>query len=91
MITYSLPVYFSVREATVFKMQIPHSMNAYKATHGHYPKTHEEFMEKIIKAGQIGLPKLRNPDERYRYLPEKAAEMRTYDPADPPLVVERPR
>jgi len=66
-------------------------MNLYKGAKGHYPKTHDEFMEKIIKANQIVLPKLRDPDARYLYLPEKAAKMSTYDPIDPPLVIERPR
>ena len=47
-------------------------------------------MEKIINAGAIQLPKL-DPGDRYIYDPEKAAKMSTYDPKDPPLMVERGR
>ena len=65
-------------------------MRMYRVEHGYFPKTHEEFMEKIIKANSIKLPELA-PGERYVYDAEKAAEMTGYDPDDPPLLVERPR
>lgn len=83
--------YFLTRERIVFDIQIATAMNTYKAINGHFPKSHEEFMEQIIKANQIRLPELSRSDERYVYLPEKAAKVSTYDPTDPPLVVERPR
>lgn len=87
-ITTPIAAYFSVRERVVFDIQIASAMNLYKATNGYYPKTHEEFMQKIVKQNMIQLPKLRTGDS-YVYVPEKAAEMRTYDTVDPPLMVER--
>lgn len=83
--------YFLTRERIVFDIQIASAMNTYKAINGHFPKSHEEFMEKIIRANQIKLPELSRSEECYVYLPEKAAKVSTYDPTDPPLVVERPR
>jgi hypothetical protein len=37
---------------------IKHAVDLYQATNGEYPKTHEEFMEKIIKENNISLPVL---------------------------------
>ena len=70
-------------------LQIVQPMQMYRVEHGHFPETHEEFMEKIIKANMIKLPEL-PPGERYVYDAEKAAKMTNYDPEDPPLLVERP-
>ncbi len=70
-------------------LQIVQPMQMYRVEHGHFPETHEEFMEKIIKANSIKLPELA-PGEQYVYDVEKAAEMTHYDPKDPPLLVERP-
>jgi hypothetical protein len=50
--------YFIAKEHIAFDIQIPHAMQLFKATEGHMPKSHEEFMQKIIKANQIQLPKL---------------------------------
>ena len=63
--------YFSVRERTVFEMQIPHAMNLYKAANNNKPPaSHDEFMREIIAANSINLPSLRNPDDQYQYDPE---------------------
>jgi hypothetical protein len=83
-------VYFSTRERIVFDIQITQAMKLYKTMHERFPRTHEEFMEKIIKENGIQLPELR-PGDRYVYDAEKAATMRNYDPTDPPLMVERSR
>ena len=53
-------------------------MALFKATEGRAPKTHEEFMERIIKAGTIKLPEL---PEGHRY---------RYDPQTEQLMVEQP-
>jgi hypothetical protein len=37
---------------------IKHAIDLYQATNGEYPKTYEEFMEKIIKENNISLPVL---------------------------------
>jgi len=40
------------------KLNIEHALDLYKAETGEFPKTTEEFMEKIIKANNMALPKL---------------------------------
>ncbi len=70
---------FAVRERMVFQAQIPSALKLYKATNGNNPKSHEEFMTKIIEAGQIQLPEL-PAGQRYAYDPEKGE-----------LMVEKPR
>ena len=56
--------------------QYKQALSLYNATNGFYPKTHDEFMEKIIQANQIKLPEL---DEGEEYL---------YDPSDHELKVQ---
>ena len=61
---------FAVQERAVFDIQIPHALQLFEATEGRKPKSHEEFMQKIIATNQIALPEL--PEGReYRYDPEK--------------------
>ena len=70
--------YFAAKEKIVFEIQIPQALNLYKAQHGRAPKSHDEFMQKIIKFNRIPLPEL---PEGHRYL---------FDPKAEQLVVERP-
>jgi hypothetical protein len=50
---------------------ITHTMDLYQADHdGHYPATHDEFMEEIIKKGQISLPRLPHY-QKYSYDPKE--------------------
>ncbi len=44
-----------------------------------FPKSHEQFMQDIIKANQIKLPEL-PPDSKYKY-----------DPATGELMIEHPQ
>ncbi len=76
LITTPVAAYFSTGERIVFNIQIPHTLRNYTALHGP-PKTHEEFMEKVIKG--IALPDL--PDG-HRYV---------FDPERQQLMVEHPR
>jgi hypothetical protein len=69
---------FAVRERMVFDVSIPEAMKLYKAMEDRAPKTHEEFMEKIIKANNIKLPEL---PQGHRY---------KYDPKTEQLMVESP-
>jgi hypothetical protein len=71
--------FFSVRERIVFEQQIPHSLNLYKASEGQGPKSHEEFMEKIVEFNRIKLPQL-PPGHKY-----------VYDVEQEMLMVERPK
>ncbi len=71
--------FFAAKERIVFEIQIPKTLDLYKALEGAAPKTHDEFMEKIITANQIKLPIL-PPGHQYVYDPEKEQ-----------LLVERPK
>ena len=79
MVTTPVATYFAARERLVFDIMIPHALEIYKATEGRGPKTHEEFMEKIVTFNQIELPAL-PPGHRY-----------VYDPKSERLMVERPQ
>ncbi len=46
------------------------AMDIYKAGEGHAPKTHQEFMDRIINENHIQLPTL-PPGQRYVYDPQK--------------------
>lgn len=77
----STPVkaYFRAQEQVAFNIQIPSNMQLFKATNGSAPKSHEEFMQKIIKEGMIKLPEL------------PAGHSYLYDPATEQLMVEHPQ
>ncbi|MGO8749666.1 MAG: hypothetical protein ACLQNE_27235 [Thermoguttaceae bacterium] len=68
-ITTPASVYWRAQERITFD-QIKHAMDLYKASNGSAPKTHEEFMEKIIQENNLKLPQL-PPGQRYVYLPDK--------------------
>ncbi len=61
-------------------MQLEQVLKLYKAEHGSLPRTHEEFMQKIVNNPQYGirLPEL-PPGHRY-----------VWDPKQEKLLVERP-
>jgi hypothetical protein len=81
MISAPASTLFTVKEKVVFEIQIPTQLNHFKAIEGRLPKSHEEYMEKIIKAGQIKLPEL--PDGKvYRYNVELGELW--VDPVTPP-------
>ncbi len=58
MISAPVSALFAVKERVAFDIQIPQALNLFKATEGRFPKSHQEFMDKIIKANQIKLPEL---------------------------------
>lgn len=70
---------FATRERLVFEVQIPQALQLFNATEGRNPKSHEEFMEKIVRANNIQLPEL-PPNNRY-----------IYDPKTNELMVEQPK
>ena len=66
-----LGVYFTMRERSVFTIQLPQAMTLYKAANDNKaPATHEDYMRDIIDANNIKLPALRNPEDKYQYAPE---------------------
>jgi hypothetical protein len=71
--------YFTVREKAVFQIQIPQALQLFQGLEGRKPKSHDEFMSRIVEANNIQLPRL--PDgQRYEY-----------DPQSGELMVVRPR
>ena len=68
---------FRVEERLVLQ-NVQHALDLFKATEGRPVKSHDEFMEKIIKANAINLPPLPTGQ---RYL---------YDPKEEQLMVEQP-
>lgn len=69
---------FAAREKIVFEIQIPHALSLYQATEGNFPKSHDEFMERIVNANNIKLPEL------------PAQHVYVYDPESHELLVRRP-
>ncbi|MBX3413702.1 MAG: hypothetical protein KF708_13510 [Pirellulales bacterium] len=79
LISTPVKAYFRAQEQVAFNIQIPSTMQLYKATNGQAPQSHEEFMQKIIKEGMIKLPEL---PEGHQYI---------YDPRTEQLMVEHPQ
>lgn len=69
---------FAAKEKIKFEIEVPHALQLYKALEGSGPKSHDEFMEKVIKANQIQLPEL---PAGHEYL---------YDPTTETLMVKKP-
>ena len=65
-------VYFKAKDTLAFG-QMKQALDLYKVEHG-VPKSHEEFMEKIIKANQIQLPEL-GPGNVYEFDPKTGVLM----------------
>jgi hypothetical protein len=50
--------FFKTKQRVVFEIQIPHALELYRAEHESLPKSHDEFMEKIVEFNNIKLPEL---------------------------------
>lgn len=72
---YTTPAkaYFQTRERLAF-IQVEQAIQLYRGVEGRLPKSHEEFMEKVIQANGIQLPELA-PDSRYVWDAEKGELM----------------
>ena len=79
-VTTPVSTYFYAQEKTVFDMQIPQALNLFQASEGRYPESEEEFMQKIIKANQIVLPKLPEGDEYVYDVPSHTLMVRSLKP-----------
>jgi hypothetical protein len=78
-VTTPIEAYFRTGERIAFEIQIPNAMKLYKADHDNKgPKTHEEFMNVIIKENGVELPEL------------AAGEEFLYDPKTEQLLVRHP-
>jgi hypothetical protein len=78
-ITTPVSVYWRTQEMVAYRTQVPHALNLYKAEHGHFPKTQEEFFREILEKNAIKLPEL---PEGHSYV---------YDPNKGELQVSRPQ
>ncbi|MDO5554907.1 MAG: hypothetical protein Q4G68_14220 [Planctomycetia bacterium] len=65
-VTVPLATYFKAKEMAVFRIKLPETLKLFQAEKGRYPESQEEFMEEIIKKGQIELPQLKEGDS-YAY------------------------
>ena len=77
---------FRTKERIAFNLQVQPAMQLYKAVHGRFPPSEEEFFSEIIEKNGIKLPEL-PAGQRYLYDTRRAASMRVYDADDPPLRV----
>ena len=71
MMTSSARAYFDAKEKVIFEIQLPQALQIYKAqdNFGKGPQSHEEYMQKIVRANNLTLPKL--PDGmHYVYNPD---------------------
>ena len=69
---------FTAKQKIAF-MKVEHALNLYDAEHGYKPKTHEDFMSKIVEFNNIELPEL---PEGQTYI---------WDPEAGELLVEKPK
>ncbi|GIW97593.1 MAG: hypothetical protein KatS3mg111_0926 [Pirellulaceae bacterium] len=58
------------QQRAVFEIQIPQALQLFQATEGRLPRSHGEFMEKIVRANRLQLPEL-PPGIVYRFNVEK--------------------
>ncbi|RMF40680.1 MAG: hypothetical protein D6753_11225 [Planctomycetota bacterium] len=58
------------RQKAVLEIQVPQALQLFRATEGRWPNSHEEFMEKIVRANRLNLPEL-PPGMVYRFNVEK--------------------
>lgn len=56
--------FWKVKEKIAFEIAIPKTLQLFEAAQGRKPKSHDEFMQKIIREGKIKLPEL---DEGLEY------------------------
>ncbi len=81
MISYPAVKFFQAKERIVFEIQIPPAIQRFKAIEGRFPKSTDEFMNRVIKENLIALPEL--PQGRvYRFDSEKGELF--VDPVNPP-------
>lgn len=72
-ITGALEAYEPLKQQ-VSELKIQQSVDIFNAIEGRYPKDHEEFMTKVIRANNIRLPQL-GPGKQYQYDVENHALM----------------
>ncbi len=49
---------FNVKQKAVLEIQIPQALQLFQATEGRLPKSHDEFMQRIVQENKLVLPEL---------------------------------
>jgi len=70
MVSGPVSAFFKTKQKVIFEIAIPQAMNLFQALEGRMPKSHQEFMDKIITANKIQLPEL-PAGQVYRFNVEK--------------------
>lgn len=76
-VTVPISTYFHAQEMAVFNIQIPSAMNLFQGAEGRYPNSEEEFFQRIIREGQINLPKLPEGDVYFYDVPSHTLMIKT--------------
>jgi hypothetical protein len=77
-ITTPLSTFWRTQELAAYRIQVPQALNLYKATHGHFPKTQEEFVREILEPNRIKLPEL--PQGHYYVYDSEKGELQVARP-----------
>jgi hypothetical protein len=72
----------NLEQKAVLEFQIPPAVQMFKATEGRFPKSHEEFMQKIIEPNRLVLPTL--PDGAVYHFNSEKGELWVYPEAEVP-------
>lgn len=66
----------NVKQKAILEIQVPHALQLFQATEGRMPKSHDEFMEKIVQFNQLTLPEL--PDGAVYHFNTELGELWVY-------------
>ncbi|MCC7337672.1 MAG: hypothetical protein IT422_21495 [Pirellulaceae bacterium] len=58
MISGPASVLFNTKQKAVLEIQIPQALKLFEASEGRMPKSHDEFMQRIVQANNLALPQL---------------------------------
>ena len=79
MLVTPIKAFFNTQQRLTFDVQLKQAFDLYKAKNGSAPKSHDEYMQKVVAANQIRLPEL------------PAGHKYVYDVEQETLMVERPK
>jgi hypothetical protein len=83
-VTTPIETLFRADDLIVFEAHIPKNLSLYKAEHNNKgPKSHEEFMQVIIKDGGVRLPELPTGEEYWYDAKAEQLNVRHPKPAQP--------
>jgi hypothetical protein len=77
-ITTPVSTFWRTQEMAAYRIQVPQALSLYRATHGHFPKTQEEFVREILEPNRIKLPEL--PQGHYYVYDSEKGELQVARP-----------